>query len=207
MKIFILLLIALPALASAQLTTLNIGIDVSASNPLLSHQNFAFEAAKLAESRILALDIGDVVYIKTFGSVENPDNVINTRIDISRRMRPNKVTEAVTNYIRSIPNRDDVTQGSTNILAYLEFGSNFDCHNGGQILLITDGLEASSFVDPRAMLEGNAGLPVPEFSLEGCSMTFFGLGAGWQPQSIRHVRNEWRRWSELAGVSFHSITP
>jgi hypothetical protein len=110
-------------------------------------------------------------------------------------------------YIRSLPDQSDASQSSTNLIAYLEFTSGFDCAHGGQVIVITDGLESSNLVSGAALIEGKAGLPKPQVDLQGCQMTFYGLGAGWPPQATRYVRGEWTAWFEQAGANFSAIIP
>ena len=158
--------------------TLSIGIDKSGSNPLLTNENFAYSAAQYVSSEILKLQPNDVVNIKTFGARDEAANIITSSFTISRRVSPQKVADLVTQYIRTLPTNNDSAQNSTNLIAYLEFTSGLDCANDGKVVVITDGLESSSLVSGAAMLEGQAELPEPQVDLNGCEVTFYGLGAG-----------------------------
>lgn len=190
----------LPSLSAAK--TLTIGIDVSGSNPLLSHENFAYEASEYAASAIRQLKPNDVVRITTLGARENAANVLMTKIVINRKLRTEKVAAMVAAYIRGLPTKEDVSQSSTNLIAWLQFTSGFDCATSGQILVITDGLESSKEVSAEKLLAGKQGLPKAEVDLKGCALTFFGLGAAWPESSVKFVRKEWTRWSEEAGATF-----
>ena len=74
-------------------------------------------------------------------------------------------------------------------------------------MVITDGLESSSYISGKDLIEGRKPLPSPDVNLQGCNITFYGLGAGWSPQHVKTVRNAWRDWSGKAGASFKSIIP
>ncbi len=73
--------------------------------------------------------------------------------------------------------------------------------------MVTDGIESSSYVDGNQLLQGKKGLPKPDVDLNGCSLTFYGLGAGLPPQAVRIIRNEWVHWAEQAGATFTAIIP
>lgn len=187
--------------------TLSIGIDKSGSNPLLTNENFAYSAAQYVTSEILELQPNDVVNVKTFGARDDAANIITNSFTISRRVSPQKVADVLTQYIRAIPSNSDSAQNSTNLIAYLEFTSGLNCESGGKVVVITDGLESSSLVSGAAMLEGQAELPDPQVDLTGCEVTFYGLGAGWAPQSVRFVRGQWISWFEQSGADFKAIIP
>lgn len=192
---------------SALATSLTIGIDLSGSNPLLMHENFAYKASQYTASEILKLKPKDTVQIKTFGARDNAANVLSTNLVISRKMKPKKAADLIAKYIITLPNQVDISQTSTNLIAWLEFTSGFNCSDNGKILVITDGLESSSYVSGKQFLAGKKGLPKPDVNLKGCSLTFYGLGADWQPQPVKFVRNEWNSWSTKAGADFTAIIP
>lgn len=205
-KILTLLLLTSAAF-TAHAKTLTIGIDLSASNPLLGHKNFAYVASQHVASEINKLKDGDVVHVKTFGSRTDALNLLNPTFEISRRMKSQKVAGIVAQYIQSLPEQKEISQSSTYLVAWLEFTSGFNCTEGSQILVITDGLESSSYVDGNQLLQGKKNLPKAEVNLKGCALTFYGLGAGWMPQQVKIVRNEWERWAEQAGATFTAIIP
>lgn len=207
MKKTIMTLILICAVSAAQAKTLTIGIDLSGSNPLLAHKNFAHIASQYVTNEINKLNNGDTVNVKTFGSRAVAENLLNTSFQISRRVKPEKVAGVVAQYIQSLPEKVDVAQSSTNLVAWLDFTSGFNCTDAGQILVITDGIESSTYVDGNDLLQVKKGLPKPDVDLKGCSLTFYGLGAGLPPQAVRNIRNEWVRWSEQAGAIFTAVIP
>lgn len=207
MKKAILTIILVCTVSIVQAKTLTIGIDLSGSNPLLAHKNFAYIASQYVTAEINKLNNGDSVQVKTFGSRTVADNLLNPTFRISRRMKPAKVAGMVSQYIQSLPEQVDVAQTSTNLVAWLEFTSGFNCADAGQVLVITDGIESSAYVEGDQLLQGKKGLPKPDVDLKGCSLTFYGLGAGSPPQAVRNVRNEWMRWAEQAGAIFTAIIP
>lgn len=205
-KILSILLLSLVSF-TLQAKTLTIGIDLSASNPLLAHKNFAYVASQYVTSEINKLKEGDVVHVKTFGARHDAVNLLNPSFQLSRKWKASKVSGIVAQYIQSLPEQKDASQGSTNLIAWLEFTSGFNCADNGHILAITDGLESSSYVDGNQLLQGKKHLPKPEIDLKGCTLTFYGLGAGWMPQQVKFVRKEWERWAEQAGTVFTAIIP
>ena len=204
----ILLLTSLLAMSTtAQARTLTIGIDLSGSNPLLMHENFAHEAAKHVSSRILTLQEGDTVNVRSFGARDDASNLLNHSFEIGRRMRPKKLAKIISHYIGSIPQQDNISQLSTNLIAWLEFTSGFECGDQGEIIVITDGIESSTLIDGDRLVAGRAHLPAPEGDLKGCTVSYFGLGAGLQPQAIRILRKEWQGWFEKSEADFTAIIP
>ena len=191
----------------AQAKTMTIGIDLSGSNPLLSHKNFATMASQYVTAKLSKLKNGDIVRVKTFGARADAANLLNRSYKISRRVKPKKIAGIIAQYLQSLPEQKDLSQSATNLIAWLEFTSDFNCADKSTILAITDGLESSSYVDGSALLTGKKGLPEADVDLKGCAIIFYGLGAGWPAQSVKFVRNEWRQWSEKAGASFTAIIP
>jgi len=187
--------------------TVTIGIDLSGSNPLLSHKNFAHMASQYITVELGKLKNGDIVRVKTFGARADAVNLLNHSFKISSRVKPKKIAHIITQYLQSLPEQKDLSQSATNLIAWLEFTSGFDCTENSTILVITDGLESSSYVDGLSLLKGKKGLPEADVDLKGCAITFYGLGAGWPAHSVKFVRNEWRQWSEKAGASFTAIIP
>ena len=194
-------------MSAAAAKTLTIGVDLSGSNPLLIHPNFAHIAASHVGDQISKLRDGDVINIRSFGARGEAVNLLNQRIVLSRRVTARAVAEALRRYLKSLPEDASVAQGDTNLLAWLEFTSGFDCNNEGSLIVLTDGLESSKLVDARALLAGDVGLPEPQVDLAGCSVTFYGLGAGLPPTPIRHLREEWQSWITKSGAAFTAIIP
>ncbi len=205
-KIFTTLILVCVAF-TAQAKTLTIGIDLSGSNPLLAHKNFAYIASQYVTAEINKLNNGDIVHVKTFGSRTDALNLLNPTFKILRKMKTKKVAGIVAQYIQSLPEQVDAAQTSTNLVAWLEFTTGFNCTDAGQVLVITDGIESSTYVDGNQLLQGKKGLPKPDVDLKGCTLTFYGLGAGSPPQAVRNIRNEWMRWAEQAGAIFTAIIP
>jgi len=195
--------LALTLNASAQ--TLTLGFDLSGSNPLLSHENFAFSAARYAGDKIRLLKSGDRVQLKTFGARDNALNLINRRITINRQNRPDKVAKMVERFILSLPVQDNIDQQSTNLVAWLKFSEDFDCENKSEILVITDGIESSFYVGGKDFIAGRKGLPKADVNLKGCTLTFYGLGAGWPPKNVKTIRKAWRTYAREANLTFKSI--
>ncbi len=190
---------------NVQAKTLTIAIDLSGSNPLLQHKNFAYESAKYMSEQITKLKTGDSVSLQTFGSRGDASNLLNYKFTLSRRLRASAIATKIAKFIQSLPKRKDLAQSSTNLIAWLEFTGGFDCKNQGQIIVITDGLESSSYVDARKFLDGKAKFPKPDVDLKGCNLTFYGLGAGLPAPYVKIIRNAWRKWVAASGASFTAV--
>lgn len=188
--------------ANATAQTLTIALDSSGSNPLLADPHFAASAAEYVEDKVLALEDGDVVRLRIFGSRSAAKNMLDQDFVISRRLKAKALATSLKAYIQELPSQKDSAQGSTNIVAMLEFDSGLDCAGGGSVLLLTDGLEASDYMDPRAFLAGNKHLPKPDADLRGCEVVFYGLGAGLPAPSAKFIRQEWNAFVSAAGGNF-----
>lgn len=193
---------ALLMAASAHAKTVTIGIDLSGSNPLLTSKEFAAGAAEYAARRIEQLEDGDTVRIKTFGARGSAVNTMDQALVISRRLRPPKVAAMVQRYIASLPQQQAKAQAATNIIAALEFDSGLDCAGGGEVLLLTDGVESSEYVNAQRFASARQKLPKPDVDLKGCRVTFYGLGAGLPAPSAKFIRKEWNTWVAAAGGEF-----
>lgn len=186
----------------AEAKTLTIALDVSGSNPLLVKPEFAINAANYAASLIAPLQDGDAVRIKSFGARDAVENMLDQTFTISRRLRAQAVAEAVKKHIASLPQKQSLAQPATNIIATLEFDSGLDCANGGQVLLLTDGVESSEYVNWQRFIAGRQSLPKPDVDLKGCRVTFYGLGAGQSASSAKFINKEWKAWVGAAGGEF-----
>ena len=187
--------------------TLTIGLDVSASNPLLSSEAYARSAAVYVRDKVAALQPGDVVALHTLGD-RSLANFPAERIQISRRERADKVGARIAQFIASMPSKNFEGQASTNILGFFAFGQ-FDCANGGDVLLLTDGIESSPDMNAERLLAGKS-LPRPEKNgLSGCTVTMFGVGQSrsgeWSPLQIKHIRTAWTAWMGVAGARYTAI--
>lgn len=186
---------------SASATTLNLAIDLSGSNPLIVHPNFAYVASQYVAREIAQLRSGDTVRVQSFGARSDAVNLLDQTYVIGRRQPPQAIASVITQLIRSLPKRQDIAQNSTNILAFIEFHPDLGCKDNGKIILLSDGLESSSTVDAMALAQGKVKLPKPDVDLTGCTVSFFGMGAGLPAENVKHIRNAWKDWMERAGAS------
>lgn len=181
--------------------TLTIGVDLTGSNLLLLDARFADGAAQFVSREIHQLNDGDTVVVRTFGARSEGRNVLTQRFEISRRLKASKIAKAVETYLRSLPSKD-VSQPETNLIGWLEITRGFDCKNSGRIVAITDALESSRYIDANALISGTAFLPQADVNLTGCSVFFYGLGAGMQPQMVKILGSQWQRWMDEASADF-----
>lgn len=184
---------------------LHILIDASQSNPMLIDTAFNKRAAAFVVQSITQLKQHDTVRLQTFGSLQSADNFEVKALQVSRHNH-RKISAAVAAYLVSLPQKLR-PQGSTNVLAW--FNRNpVDCSKDQHtILIITDGIEASEYVNPNHLLSGKQALPAPsEFvSVRGCEVFMFGVGAGRLDQETMRLRKAWAEYFKQAGASFSAV--
>ncbi|MGE4069857.1 MAG: hypothetical protein AB7E72_01625 [Lysobacterales bacterium] len=195
----------LPAFLEADAKTVHVAIDLSGSNALIGDRNFAYAASQYVAQEITPLRDGDVVRVQTLGARNNPQNLLDATYKISHKIKPAAVAKAITQFIRSLPERPNLAQGATNLLAWIEFHPPFA--EGDVILLLSDGIESSELVNGQALAEGKTGLPAPEIDLKGRRLIVYGLGAGLPAPNVRHLRKAWQVWSDQAGAEFLAVIP
>ncbi|TVZ39773.1 hypothetical protein P886_4181 [Alteromonadaceae bacterium 2753L.S.0a.02] len=189
--------------ASAHAKTLTVGTDLSQSNLLLTNELFARQAASYAANKVLNLENGDTVRVLSFGALDAPENIESQPFVISKRHRAKKVAGATGGKILHMIKSAGEGQPNTNIVAFFEINRSFGCDQGGEILILSDGLEASVYISPEKFKNGKQSLPKPDVDLTGCTVTFYGLGAGWSdPRQIKYVTAQWKSYIEAAGGVF-----
>lgn len=199
----LLLCLAGPAFAK----TLTIAVDASESSGALNPAVAKIAAAQVRRE-IAALQLGDVVRLQKFGA-RSVQNLPSETIAITRAMRPATLAERIGKFVEEFPAKVNGGDDETNIIAYLEFGSHFDCANGGKILLVSDGIESSSYISAGKLLAGKS-LPPPDSGLlTGCEVEIFGLGqtqgGAVPPQSAKALRSAWESWMKAAGAKFTAV--
>ncbi len=203
----ILMLCAMASLGCSQPVSakdLVIALDVSSSNPLLTDPTFKRSAALYIANAVAELKSGDRVVIKRVGSLNHSANFAAHTLPIERH-NVKKVAKRVAAYILSLK-QSSHAQGSTNLLAWL--GRNpLSCGDGSRLIMLTDGLEASEYVNPNHLLSGKQALPAPsEFvKLSGCSVSFYGMGVGLLDAQTNRLRRAWQRYFEQAAARFEAI--
>lgn len=188
---------------SAEAKTLTIASDMSGSNPLVSDERFALSAAEYVANRITELDNEDVIRAYSFGARKDPRNLKPIVRTIGRRYRTNTAANDFGGLVARTPLAYANPQETTNLVAFLEF-TPLDCSGGGEVIVITDGLE-TGYVSPTAFKSGKASLPSPDVNLSGCTITFYGLGAGMAAPEVKHLRNQWQAYFDKAGATFNPI--
>lgn len=200
--------IAIFTIAPVQAKTLHIAIDVSASNPMISSVPFAKVISSRVSKQILALPLGDYVSLRTFGHLKL-DNLQQFDVRLTRKAKPEKVARAISKFMNNIPRGGVEPQKSTEIIAQLEWNE-YNCSVGDTILLITDGIEASSLINPNKLLSGEVSLPMPEDEyLKGCNVQMIGIGkstnGSWPSVNVKNLLREWKAYMKAAGADFKAI--
>lgn len=197
----ILVLCALAPLA-AHAKVLTIALDMSGSNPLITDERFAAVAAAHIAALIAAMEFGDEVRIRTLGE-RGLANIGGKTVVLDKGTRPDRVAAAVAELIRSLPQRDIEGQPSTNLIAFFEF-TDFACEQDSALIVLTDGIESSTYINGSDLLAGRALPQAEENVLAGCAVTLFGVGnivgGSLPPAQVKIVRAAWQVWMERAGA-------
>ena len=206
--LFLSWMLAQPAMANEnRFKTLHVLADVSASNPIVSSESYARLIAYRVSEAILAMNYGDHVSFTTFGNLKLDDQ-LRIRVRLTKRNKPEAVAKKIAQLILSIPTGNIDAQQSTEIVAQLEWGA-FGCATGDQILIASDGIEASGFVpSPKELLNGSVALPEPMEPgyLEGCQVTMLGIGkteqGSWPGPQVRNLMKAWKIYMSSAKADF-----
>jgi hypothetical protein len=180
-------------------------LDQSGSSPLLSSQEFKVAAINYLGGAVKQMEDGDVVIVKTFGSIDVASNFQSRRLIIKRHNKK-KTAKGLAGLILNLA-KSQHTQNSTNLHAW--FGrNNLDCKNGAQLIALTDGIEASEYISATNLLNGTKSLPKAHLnaSLDGCSIHFYGLGVGRPDKQVTILRNAWSEYFKSANAHFDSTT-
>jgi hypothetical protein len=181
-----------------------VGLDLSASNPLVLDNRYAHKAA---------LRVGDVVgdlayrseySIRTFGAYDSSNNPFTFDAIVSVRNEAAALKNDTVTFISNVPllvqQGKLKTQNMTNILAFLEeLALNVDCDQmPTTVILVTDGVEDSEYV---RLVHRNAHLPKTKKIFKGCyELQILGIGRGVDsPSETKRLREEWKKWSKRAG--------
>lgn len=177
--------------------------DVSGSNRLIEIPAYAKAGGIKAKGEILSLQPGDWVQVRRVGE-RGADNLPAEKLRITRQRSAGEIGDMVAGYIASLPSKTPEGDSETNLIAALEFGE-FDCANGGKILILSDGVEHSSYITGKDLLISGKPLPAPEANLKGCEVTIFGLGQSKDgqipPKAIKNLKAAWAAWMSAAGVT------
>lgn len=187
--------------ANASAKTLTIAVDQSGFANALADKHFNAKTKRYVRQQIQQLKEGDIVKLKSFGSLQAPENFKEAELLITRHNKK-KVADAIGLEIGKLKDSAKA-QSATNLLAF--FGRHkFGCEDGGKVIAITDGIEVSELVDPMKLLKGKAQLPKPhEFvRLKGCEVTFYGLGLEHSETETLNLRRAWHAWFTQASASF-----
>jgi hypothetical protein len=167
-----------------------IGLDLSASNPLVLDAAYAQKVGRRVGKEIESLEFRSEMRLRTFGAYGASNNPIAFDAIVSTKARPEVLARDVNTFISNIPNlvkRGELkTQNYTNILAFLEeLAIELDCKElPTQIILVTDGIEDSEYV---RLIHRDAKLPRTKKIFKGCYELQI-LGAnGWFREELEEL--------------------
>lgn len=193
----------------AQAKTLTIGLDVSASNPVVGSPSFAKAAGAHAGKAVAALAPGDTVVLRVIGD-RRVENARSETITITRRMPAAMAGRKIGAYIAALPARlQGDGQGETSIIAWFTL-NDFKCAEDGAVIVYTDGVENSEVISGDRFLAGRP-LPKPEArNLNGCAVSMIGVGQSAQGEiplkTITRMTSAWAAWLKAAGAKAAVIT-
>lgn len=166
------------------------GIDVSGSNLFLRDSNFTATASEQVAEVVRGMEDGDKITVSTFGDPRIPANAKTHTVKISRTLPAEKAADQVKDYLMAVPNAIE-PQGSTWLYRWVSL-SEFYCDEGSVVLIITDAQETAEAIEE----------PDEKF-LDGCSITFIGIGAGGlKTKEVRALARKWRDFITAAGGNF-----
>jgi hypothetical protein len=181
-----------------------IGLDLSASNPLVEDRAYAQKVGRRLNKEIESLQFRSEMRLRTFGAYGASNNPIAFDAKVSTKARPEVLGRDVNAFVSNIPNlveRGELsTQSYTNILAFLEeLSIELDCNElPTQIILVTDGIEDSEYV---RLGYQNSKLPRPKKIFKNCfELQILGVGRSVKsPTETNRIRDEWKKWAKYAG--------
>lgn len=187
--------------------TIVIGIDLSASNPLIRDDGFAGRVAARIQPMIAALAPHSRVLLRSFGAYNSAaNNALTLDIVIApKTARAEDMARLIGGVIGGVPQM--VRQGriqvqnSTNIVPFLmNISKNVDCRAMPvHVILASDGVEDSQVAK---LARRSATLPAPlSAPFPGCEeLMILGIGRGLNsPGDTERLYGEWQFWSQSAG--------
>ena len=191
--------------AQAPVARVVIGLDLSASNPLVDDPVFAAKVADRVAGRIRSLGFRSEVHVRTLGNFDASANGFYYDAVLSIRDRPDDVAAKVRKLIADTPLL--VSKGlwhaenRTNILAFLDnVSQSVGCKAmPTTVILATDGLEDSEYA---RLKNPSDHLPMPDGRpFAGCAeLQMLGIGQGTRsPIETQRLRGEWSHWAKAAG--------
>ena len=186
--------------------TIVIGIDLSASNPLIRDDGFAGRVAARIQPMIAGLAPHSRVLLRSFGAYNSAsNNTLSLDLVIApKTARAEDMARLIGGVIGGLPQM--VRQGrvqvqnSTNIVPFLmNISKNVDCRAMPvHIILASDGVEDSQVANLKRR---SATLPKPDAIFAGCEeLMILGIGRGLNsPADTERLRAEWMNWAQMAG--------
>lgn len=193
------------ALADDGPSRLIIGLDLSASNPLVTDNAYASKAGRRVGDEIGKLVYRSELSVRTFGAYDADANPFTFDAIASVNDEPEALKNDMTLFISNVPllvqQGKLQTQPMTNIIAFMEeLSLTLDCREmPTTIILVTDGVEDSEYV---RLIHRDAQLPLPEKKIfyRCAELQILGLGRGINsPSETKRLREEWEKWAKAAG--------
>ena len=186
--------------------------DLSDSAPVAVDQAIATQAGNYLETRIMTLEPGDSVKLRSFGQNGVAGTQIHMNVEITKRNRAVRIAPQLGEAVRSLPamvKAGKITvESRTQLTGFLEaFGAGLDCQaRPTDIVILSDGIEWTDQYQTDDLLSGKP-LPAPSGDiLAGCHIEFRGLGqlqSGMQtdPRWFPALKTVWSQYLQAAGAA------
>ena len=193
--------------AEVEIKRLVVGLDLSASNPLVEDDGYAARVGERIARDILGMDFQSELKIRTFGAFDERNNPFAYDGQVKATYRREQMAKDAHQLISNVPNLGRAgklrSQNQTNIIGFMqELSYHMSCKKGQPkttVVLVTDGIEDSEFA---RLINRNSKLPAPSSKIfKGChELQILGIGRGLgSPTAVERIRSEWGAWADAAG--------
>lgn len=180
-------------------------LDVSGSSPLAEQQYLA-AVIPLIDERIRALPMCSEVLIVTIGDARVVPSM--PRLKVLARPVPgvgatrDEIAREVRQLLLALPGRIAKSpQGRSELIAAFADAArntNRQAKEPNQIVMLSDGVESSNLADCEKT--ARCRFPAPGFSLDGTSVTLYGVGLGLSGERTMALTRNWEKFFAKAGV-------
>jgi len=193
------IMLVMPA-TFVEANTLILGFDLSGSSPL-SNKQFAKRAADKAAKEVIRMKPGDTLLIRAFGVHSGRQTSIARDFRITRKVKATAVAKVVKRFVISIPDLNIVNEPQTSLIGFLiSMGTAYDCQNGVRYILLSDGVEDSSYGSSRKIAQhGGAFSEIDSVNFKSCQLDIWGFGLGFDAVTVEQFKKATISWARAEG--------